>query len=143
MRNHLAVRGSWFAIPFTIWIAPAFAPPRLPLFGVSPDIVRQKEIPIMGLVTMMDGYLCPSCSPVTHQLRSPKLAMEKVARDCRMPFLVFNPQNPDMGLLKTYSDRVAKMILKCQPITTESQTLLQRVQGEAGELGVRAAGKFM
>jgi len=36
----------------------------------------------MGLVSMMDGYLCPSCGLVTHQLLSPKLAMEKVAKDC-------------------------------------------------------------
>jgi Mrp family chromosome partitioning ATPase len=46
------------------------------------DFLRHKEIPIMGLVTMMDGYLCPSCGLVTHQLLSPKLAMEKVAKDC-------------------------------------------------------------
>ena len=46
------------------------------------DFLRHKEIPIMGLVTMMDGYLCPSCGLVTHQLLSPKLAMKKVAKDC-------------------------------------------------------------
>jgi Mrp family chromosome partitioning ATPase len=46
------------------------------------DFVRHKGIPIMGLVTMMDGYLCPSCGLVTHQLLSPKLAMKKVAKDC-------------------------------------------------------------
>jgi len=34
----------------------------------------------MGLVTTMDGYLCPSCGLVTHQLLFPKLAMEKVAK---------------------------------------------------------------
>jgi hypothetical protein len=31
---------------------------------------------------MMDGYLCPSCGLVTHQLLFPKLAMEKVVKDC-------------------------------------------------------------
>ena len=52
------------------------------------DFLRHKEIPIMGLVTMMDGYLCPSCGLVTHQLLSPKLDMEKVAKDCGVPFLI-------------------------------------------------------
>jgi Mrp family chromosome partitioning ATPase len=44
------------------------------------DFLRHKEIRIMGLVTMMDGYLCPSCGLVTHQLLFPKLAMEKVPK---------------------------------------------------------------
>jgi ATP-binding protein involved in chromosome partitioning len=46
------------------------------------DFLRHKQIPIMGLVSMMDGYLCPCCGLVTHQLLSSKLAMEKVAKDC-------------------------------------------------------------
>jgi Mrp family chromosome partitioning ATPase len=46
------------------------------------DFLRHKGIPIIGLVSMMDGYLCPSCGLVTHQLLSCKLAMEKVAKDC-------------------------------------------------------------
>jgi Mrp family chromosome partitioning ATPase len=46
------------------------------------DFLRHKGIPIIGLVSMMDGYLCPSCGLVTHQLLSPKLAMEKMAKDC-------------------------------------------------------------
>jgi Mrp family chromosome partitioning ATPase len=46
------------------------------------DFLRHEGIPIMGLVSMMDGYLCPSCGLVTHQLLSPKLAVEKIAKDC-------------------------------------------------------------
>jgi hypothetical protein len=107
------------------------------------DFLRHKEIPIMGLVTMMDGYLCPSCGLVTHQLLSPKLAMEKVARNCDVPFLISIPQTPDVGLLKPYFDRLAKMVLKGQPITLKKQTLLRRVQGKAGALGARTAAKFM
>jgi Mrp family chromosome partitioning ATPase len=107
------------------------------------DFLRHKQIPIMGLVTMMDGYLCPHCGKVSHQLLSPKLAMEKVARECGVPFLISIPQTPDVGLLKPYFDRLAKMILKCRPITLRKQTLRQQLQQMAGELGVKAAGKFM
>ena len=46
------------------------------------DFLRHRRIPIRGLVSMMDGYLCPSCGLVTHRLLSPKLAMKKVAKDC-------------------------------------------------------------
>ena len=97
----------------------------------------------MGLVTMMDGYLCPSCGLVTHQLLAPKLAMEKVARNCGVPFSISIPQTPAVGLLKPYFDRPAKMVLKCLPITLRKQTLRQQLQQEAGELGVKPAGEFM
>ena len=92
---------------------------------------------------MMDGYLCPSCGKVTHQLLSPKIAMEKVAKDCGIPFLISIPQTPDVGLLKPHFDGLAKMVLKGQTITLKIQTLRQRVQEKAGELGVKTAAKFM
>ena len=61
----------------------------------------------------MDGYLCPSCGLVTHQLLSPKLDMKKLANDCGIPFLISIPQTPDVRLQK------------------------------AGELGVKTAAKYM
>jgi len=66
------------------------------------DFLRHKEICIMWLVTIMDGYLCPDSGRVTHKLLSPKLAMENVAKDCGIPFLISIPRNPDVGLLKPY-----------------------------------------
>ena len=93
------------------------------------DFLRHKGIPIIGLVSMMDGYLCPSCGLVTHQLLSPKLAMEKVVKDC--------------GVLKPYFDRLAKMVLKGHTIILKKQTLRQQLQQKAGELGVKAAAKYM
>jgi hypothetical protein len=43
---------------------------------------------------------------------SPKLDVEKVAKDCGVPFLISIPQTPAVGLLKPYFDRLAKMVLK-------------------------------
>ena len=80
---------------------------------------------------------------MTHQLLSPKLAMEKVAKDCGVPFLISIPQTPDAELLKPCFDRLAKMVLKGQPITLKKHPLLQRVQEKAGELGVETAAKYM
>ena len=79
------------------------------------DFLHHKEITIMGLVTMMDGYLCPSYGKVSHQLLSPKLAMEKVARDCGVPFLISIPQTPDVGLLAR--------LLGCPIVTQPSDVL--------------------
>jgi Mrp family chromosome partitioning ATPase len=107
------------------------------------DFLKQRQIPIMGLVTMMDGYLCPSCGTISHQLLSPRLDMEKVARECGIPFLVSIPQTPEIKRLKPYFDSLARMVLRSQPITLRRQTLKQKLQEKAGELGVKAASKFM
>jgi hypothetical protein len=47
---------------------------------------------MMGLVTVIGKA----------SIDSPKLAMEKVANDCGVPFLMSIPQTPDVGLLKPY-----------------------------------------
>ena len=68
------------------------------------DFLRHKEMPIMGLVTMMDGYLCPSCGLVTHQLLSPKLAMERYGegrQGLRSALLGFHSANSGRGATQT------------------------------------------
>ena len=42
------------------------------------DFLRLKEAPIIGLVSMMDGYLCPKWGGVSHQLLSPKLGLNSL-----------------------------------------------------------------
>jgi len=69
--------------------------------------------------------------------------MEKVGRDCGVPFLVSIPQTPAVGLLKPHFDRLAKMVLKGHTIILKKQTLRQQLQQKAGELGVRTAAKYM
>jgi len=39
------------------------------------DFLRLKEVPILELVSMMDGYLCPNCGKVSHQLLPPSSAL--------------------------------------------------------------------
>jgi len=65
------------------------------------DFLRHKEIPIMGLVTMMDGYLCPSCGLVTHQLLSPKLAMEKGSQGLRGAAVDIHSASSRCGAIET------------------------------------------
>lgn len=40
------------------------------------DFLRLKGVPMIGLIPMMDGCLCPNCRETSHQLLSPKLALE-------------------------------------------------------------------
>jgi len=48
-----------------------------------------------------------SCGLVTHQLLSLKLAMEKVAKDCGLPFLMSIPQNPEASLLPAQHSEIS------------------------------------
>ena len=45
------------------------------------DFLKMMEVLKMGLVSMMDGYLCPNCGGTSHQLLSPKLGLQKEARE--------------------------------------------------------------
>lgn len=107
------------------------------------DFLREKQIPIIGMVSMMDGYLCPECGKVTHQLLSPKLSIEKLARENRVPFLVAIPQSPDPGCLGKYFETLARQVMGCKPVRLQKETILQRLQGKAGELGVKAAARLI
>jgi hypothetical protein len=78
---------------------------------------------------MMDGHLCPSCGLVTHQLLSPKLAMKKVAKDC--------------GGIETLLRQTGEDGPEGATQHTQETNLRQQLQQKAGELGVKAASKFM
>jgi hypothetical protein len=54
--------------------------------------------------------------------------MEKVAKDCGIPFLISIPQTPDVRRLKPYFDRLAKMVLKGHAVILKKQTLRQQLQ---------------
>jgi Mrp family chromosome partitioning ATPase len=93
------------------------------------DFLRHKGIPIIGLVSMMDGHLCPSCGLVTHQLLSPKLAMKKVAKDC--------------GGIETLLRQTGEDGPEGATQHTQETNLRQQLQQKAGELGAKTAAKYM
>jgi Mrp family chromosome partitioning ATPase len=76
-----------------LWVVIVTQPSDISALGMTRtiDFLRHKGIPIMELVSMMDGYLCPSCGLVTQQLLSPKLSMEQVANQ-----LLFSPNSTYM-----------------------------------------------
>jgi len=106
------------------------------------DFLRLEEVPIIGLLSMMDGYLCPSCGRVSHQLLSPKLAMGKEARDCGIPFLMSIPQTPDMNALKPYFTKLAQDILTAKPVTLRRESRGQRVKRGITKMGGRVIAKL-
>jgi len=63
------------------------------------DFLRHKGIPIIGLVSMMDGYLCPDCGKVSHLLLPPKLAMEKGSQGLRGAALDIHSANSGCGAI--------------------------------------------
>ena len=107
------------------------------------DFLKQRCLPVIGLVSMMDGYLCPMCGKVTHQLLSPRLDMEKEARKCGVPWLAAIPQTPDQSKLAPYFRDLADKVLQSRPQALQRESLLQKLQGKAGKLGVKAAARII
>jgi MinD-like ATPase involved in chromosome partitioning or flagellar assembly len=106
------------------------------------DFLRLKEVPILGIVSMMDGYLCPNCRGVSHQLLSPKLAMEKEARDCGIPFLMSIPQTPDLDTLKPYFAELAQDVLTAKPVILKKESREQRMKRRLTRLGLKVLTKL-
>ncbi|GAI70093.1 unnamed protein product, partial [marine sediment metagenome] len=65
------------------------------------DLLRQKQIPIIGLVANQDGFLNRH-SEIEYQFLSPRVDLEEVARKAGIPFLLSIPQCGDRDRLKPY-----------------------------------------
>jgi Mrp family chromosome partitioning ATPase len=74
----------------------ASQPSEISALGMTKTVgfLRQKEIPTIGVVTMMDGYLCRDCRKTSHQLILPSSARELHQMDYRSTF-----QRPETALL--------------------------------------------
>ncbi len=63
------------------------------------DLLRQKQIPIIGLVANQDGFLNRH-GEIEYQFLSPRVDLEEVARKAGIPFLLSIPQCGDRDRLK-------------------------------------------
>ncbi|GAJ03116.1 unnamed protein product, partial [marine sediment metagenome] len=68
-------------------------PTRISTIGLQRtiDLLRVKQIPIIGLVANQDGFL-NRLGEIEYQFLSPRVDLEEVARKAKIPFLISIPQ---------------------------------------------------
>ncbi|MBA7671733.1 hypothetical protein ES703_79896 [subsurface metagenome] len=79
------------------------------------DLLRQKRIPIIGLVANQDSFLNRH-GEIEYQFLSPKVDLKDVARKAGIPFLVSIPQCGDGDRLKPYFSEMAEKVISSKPV---------------------------
>ena len=91
------------------------------------DLLRVRQIPILGLVANQDGFL--NCHGETeYQFLSPQVDLKEVAREAGIPFLASIPQTGDGKIAKLYFSELAERIVKAKPVILKDITLAKRLK---------------
>ena len=91
------------------------------------DLLRVKQIPIVGLVVNQDGFL--NChGEIEYQFLSPRVDLEAIAKKSGIPFLLSIPQSGDVKRLKPYFSKLADKIISSKPVILKDVTLGKKLK---------------
>jgi len=91
------------------------------------DLLRVKQIPIIGLVANQAGFLNRH-GETEYQFLSPRVDLEAVARKAGIPFLMSLPQCGDMNKLEPYFTELADKIIRSTPVVLKDITLGKKIK---------------
>lgn len=91
------------------------------------DLLRVKQIPIIGLVANQDGFL-NKYGEIEYQFLSPRVDLEEVAKKAEIPFLISIPQSGDSNKLKPYFSELAEKVVGSKPVVLKEVTLGRRLK---------------
>lgn len=91
------------------------------------DLLRIKQIPIIGLVANQNGFL-NRLGEIEYQFLSPRVDLTEVARKADIPFLVSIPQTANSGTLKSYFSELAERVIDSKPVVLKEVTLAKKLK---------------
>lgn len=96
------------------------------------DLLRVRQIPIVGLVANQDGFL--NChGEIEYQFLSPKVDLKEVARKAGIPFLISIPQSGDSEKLRPYFASLAEKVINSKPVVLKEVTFTRRLKRKVVE----------
>jgi ATP-binding protein involved in chromosome partitioning len=75
------------------------------------DFLKNKEIPVLGLVENMAACLCPYCNKEFYPFTSKGVDLKKLARDQDIPYLISIPQVDSMDKIEPYFRKLAATVM--------------------------------
>ena len=104
-------------------------PSKLSVTGLkrTVDLLRVKQIPIIGLVANQDGFLNQHME-LEYQFLSPKVDLKKLASKMGIPFLLSIPQTSDLNKIKPYFKMLAERIITTKPVVLKDVTLVKKLK---------------
>jgi len=91
------------------------------------DLLRVKQIPIIGLVANQDGFLNKHME-LEYQFLSPKVDLKKLASKMGIPFLLSIPQTSNLNRIKPYFRELADRIISTRPVVLRDVTLVKKLK---------------
>ncbi len=70
------------------------------------DLLKQRQVPILGLVANQDGFRTKD-GRIEYQFLSPRTDLRKICNEAGISFLISIPQSADNEVLKSYFDSLA------------------------------------
>ena len=104
-------------------------PTRISTIGLQRtiDLLRMKQIPIIGLVANQDGFL-NRLGEIEYQFLSPRVDLEEVARKAKIPFLTSIPQTGKVNKLKPYFSELADKVVSSKPVVLKDVTMFKKLK---------------
>lgn len=97
------------------------------------DFLKREERPILGLVSNMDGYLCRH-GTVEYQFLSPRVDLERFAKEQKIQFLGSIPQSGEMERVKPHFAKLAQEVIKSKPKVLKQDVLSALSRLERGAI---------
>ncbi|MBA7696477.1 Iron-sulfur cluster carrier protein [subsurface metagenome] len=91
------------------------------------DLLRVKQIPIIGLVGNQDGFLCKH-GEIEYQFLSPRVDLKEIAKKAGIPFLASIPQTGNSKKLKPYFSELADKITSSKPVVLKDVTMVKKLK---------------
>lgn len=91
------------------------------------DLLRVRQVPIVGLVANQDGFL--NChGEIEYQFLSPRVDLQAMAKRSGIPFLISIPQTADAARVKPYFRRLAEKVVGSVPVVLKEVTLATKLK---------------
>lgn len=91
------------------------------------DLLRVRQIPIIGLVGNQDGFLCKH-GEIEYQFLSPRVDLKKIAEKAGIPFLASIPQTSNAQRLKPYFSELADKVVSSKPVVLKDITMVKKLK---------------
>jgi len=100
------------------------------------DLLRVKQIPILGLVANQDGFL-NRLGEIENQFLSPRVDLREVAQKADIPFLMSIPQTGSKEKVKPYFAELAEKVIISKPVVLKEVTLGRRLKRKVAKRIIR------
>lgn len=91
------------------------------------DLLRVRQIPILGLVANQDGFLNRH-GEIEYQFLSPRVDLKQVASRAGIPFLGSIPQTGVGKIAKPYFSELADKIISAKPVVLKDITMVKKLK---------------